>query len=46
MQPDEAHMAETWIEETPVRQLGGSGFRVVRVNLARVRSPFQDIVVF
>jgi spermidine synthase len=44
MQPDEAHMAETWIEET-LYDNWGQRFRVAR-ELARVRSPFQDIVVF
>lgn len=41
---DKAGMAETWIEET-LYDNWGQRFRVVK-ELARTRSPFQDIVVF
>ncbi len=41
---DKAGMAETWIEET-LYDNWGQRFRVIK-ELARTRSPFQDIVVF
>lgn len=41
---DKAGMAETWIEET-LYDNWGQRFRVTK-ELARTRSPFQDIVVF